>query len=258
MSHYVAPITRRNHGGGHSYRDANDQKIPGVTTLIKAGLPPKLEKWAAETTADHALDNWDELAELKPSERRKRLLQARFTDRDTAAARGTKIHRLAEKAAAGKPVELGEHSGHVEALVDWMNQWQPEYLHTEFTVVNYTVGYAGTADCVVYLPSLDQTWLIDYKTSRSGVFGDVALQLAAYRYAEYYLNGDTEKPMLTVDACGVVHIRADGADLYEVTAGPRQFRDFQYVVEVGRFSTESRELISEALRPPPLEEDVPA
>ena len=47
--------------------------------------------WAANTTAEYAVDRWEELAELGPSEKLKRLKAARFEDRDQAARRGTDV-----------------------------------------------------------------------------------------------------------------------------------------------------------------------
>lgn len=257
---FTPPVRRRNHGSGHSYRDANDQKIPGVTTLIKEAVPPKLDKWAAEKTTDHAIDNWDELARLPLSKRRKELENARFDDLRKKSVRGTKVHAIAEKAVDGQEVDKPEDlAGHIDALIEFWNRWQLEPLHTEFTVVHYDVGYAGTADLIAFLPSLDQTWLLDYKTSEKGVYGDVALQLAAYRYAQKMVDATgAEVDMPEVDGAGVIWVRADGADLFEITAGPAQFRDFQYALQVGRFRNESRELISEPLQAPPLDEDVPA
>ena len=80
------PIQRRNHGRGHSYLDADGRKVPGVTTIIGQGTPKDaLIGWAANTTASYAVDHWDELSELKPSQRLKKLQDARYADRDAAA-----------------------------------------------------------------------------------------------------------------------------------------------------------------------------
>ena len=55
-----------------------------------------------------------------------------------------------------------------------------------------------------------QRWLLDLKTSRSGVYGETALQLAGYRFAEVYVDsGGVEQPMPEVDRCAVVWVRAE-------------------------------------------------
>jgi hypothetical protein len=261
MVNYQPPIKRRNHGKGHSYTDANGIKVPGVTTIINGGVPKHLEKWAAEQTANYAVDNWDELAGVKPSTRLSRMMKARFDDRDTAAARGTKVHSLAEKLIRGEKVSVpDELRGHVESCVRFMNEWDVEPVLTEFTAISYTHGYAGTGDLVADLAHevyLDRTerWILDYKTSRSGVFGETALQLAGYRYADAWADADgVETEPLEVDRAGVVHIRADGYSLVPVEAGPLQHRQLLYAQQVKLFADDSRELVGTALEPPNREE----
>src|SRR2546426_12762917 len=106
---YAPPIRRKNHGKGHSYVDANGAKVPGVTTILGDGVPkPALINWAAKTTAEYAVDHWEDLSALGPSARLKELNGARFADRDAAARRGTEVHGLAERLVAGAEVEVPE------------------------------------------------------------------------------------------------------------------------------------------------------
>jgi hypothetical protein len=102
-------------------------------------------------------------------------------------------------------------------------------------------------------------WLLDFKTSRSGVFSDMALQLAAYRYAEFYvLEGEldesgaaVEHPMPPVERAGIVWLRADGYDLYPLEAGPEAFAAFGAVQAVADFATSGKDpWVGDALRPP--------
>ena len=57
MSVYKAPIRRVNRGRGHSYVDANGAKV-----ILKALPKDALINWAANATADAAVNLWDELA----------------------------------------------------------------------------------------------------------------------------------------------------------------------------------------------------
>src|SRR5215472_8993983 len=109
-------ITRRNHGRGHSYV-VDGVKLPGVTAILGAALPkPALIEWAGKTTASYAVDRWAELTELPPSKRLDALNRARFEEKDTAAKRGTEVHRLAEQLVAGVEVDKPEElAGHLEA-----------------------------------------------------------------------------------------------------------------------------------------------
>lgn len=256
MSEYTPPIRRKNHGKGHSYVDAHGVKVPGVTTILGDGVPkPALINWAANTTAEYAVDNWDHLSTLTPSQRLKELQKARFADRDAAARRGTEVHGLAERLIRGDEVEVpDELAGHVEAYVDFLDRFQISAVLVEFVVVSHSYGWAGTCDLVADFPTLGKRLLCDIKTSRSGVWGETAWQLAGYRYADAYLDEHgPEQPMIEVDGCAVIHVRGDGCDLYPMTVGPQQLREFRYIQQVSRACEHSREYVGDAIIPPALE-----
>ena len=83
------------------------------------------------------------------------------------------------------------------------------------------------------------------------MFGESALQLAGYRYAPLWIEADgTEHDMPTVDRTGVIHVRADGYDLYPVEAAEAQHRYFLYAQQVGHFLADSRDLIGEPIISP--------
>lgn len=253
---YRAPIRRVNTAKGHHYKDADGHRVPGATTIIDKGLPkPALINWSANATAEAAIDQWDDLGALSPSKRLERLKKARYEEKDRAARRGTEVHALAERLIAGDEVDVpDELAGHVESYVAFLDAFQPDPIHVEIGVANYKVGYAGTLDLIADVPTLNQRLLIDIKTNRSGIFGETALQLAAYRYAEVIL-GDAEtdeQPMPTVDGCAAIHVRADGYDLIPLAVGHREFRAFRYVQQVGQFVDESRDLVGAPLDPPGL------
>lgn len=233
---------RRQHGRGHSYL-LDGHKVSGVTTLIDNGFPKKaLVNWAAREVAGHAVDNWDTLAELPVSERLRTLEKAHNKVRDAAALRGTRVHKLAEKLTHGEEVDVpDEIDGHVQACVRFLDDWQVEALIVERPVFSREHSYAGSPDLIARLAD-GRTWLLDWKTNRKGPYGDMAFQLAAYRYAEFYLDDDgLEQPMPEIDDVGVVWLRSDGYDLFPFEAGPAQFRSFLYIAEVARAAEECRD-----------------
>jgi hypothetical protein len=240
---------RKNHGRGHTYY-INGTKVDGVTTIIGNGLPkPALVNWAARCAADEAVDNWDQLATLPPSQRRERLIAAPNANRDTAAVRGTRVHALADQLARGQQVHVpDELAGHVEACVRFLDDWDVDAIHTEASVFSPQWGYAGTLDLIADLGG--QRWLLDWKTNRSGPFGDVAFQLAAYRYAEYRELDGVLIPMPHVDHCGVVWLRADGYDLYPYETGDDVFRQFLYIQQTARAAAASRDYKGDPITPP--------
>lgn len=253
MSKYVGPIRRVATAKGHHYVDANRQRVPGVTTILGDGMPKAaLINWAATTTAAYAVDNWAGLSALSPSERLKRLEGARWDVKDAAANRGTEVHNLAEQLVRGDEVDVPEAlAGHVESYVHFLDEFDPQPVLIESVLFSHTHGYAGTLDLVADFPTIGKRLLCDLKTNRSGIFGETALQLAGYRYADTYLDADgVEQPMLPVDGCAAIHVRADGFDLIPVTAGPQQHRDLLYVAQVKRIVGESRDLVGSPIPPP--------
>ena len=252
-------ITRRNHGQGHSYwvdgipGFTGPVKLPGVTTILQMSPKPGLIKWAAETTAAAAVDYWSELAELKPSERLKRLNGARFEDRDTAARRGTEVHALAERLVNDEPVEVpDELTGHVEAYLQFLDEWEVDPLAVELVVVNRALRYCGTIDLVADLRGT--TWLLEIKTSRSGVYAESALQACGYLHAERYTTpgeGGAEHPLaeLGIERCGAVWVRGDGYDLIPLEVGAEVWAYFQHLRALHEADEARQEWTGPAIQP---------
>ena len=256
-------ITRRNHGRNHSYL-IDGRKVPGVTTLIGDGLPkPALVAWGPKVCAEYVADRLDqhdghvvadklvadlgELArakskpwpdELSRTKVAELLKGVHWEDRDQAARRGTEVHSWSERVASGGDFGAVPEAltGHVNAYLKFLDDWQPTDALVELVVGSGKYQYAGTLDMIATIEPLGRC-LLDIKTSRSGPFAEVALQLAGYRYADAYFDPETgeTKPMPSIDWCGVIWLRADGYDLIPFEAGPAEFRQFRYVAEVGRW-----------------------
>lgn len=248
---YTPPIRRVDTAKGHYYKDANGSRVPGVTTILGALPKDGLINWAGSATAAAAVNRWEELADLPPATRLKELETARYKDRDLAGKRGTEVHTYAEHLINGEEVTVpDELVGHVEAYAKFLDVFKVEPVAVEFGVAHYRHGYAGTCDLIadVNVPRLGRKRLLmDIKTARSGIWGDNALQLAAYRYAEVVI-GDPERPVPEVDGCAGIHVRGDGADLVPVTADEAVFRAFLYVKQVYEFEKVSRDLVGEPIR----------
>lgn len=254
MSRFTPPIRRHNTAKGHAYKDANGTRVPGVTTILSDGVPKAaLINWAANATADAAINRWEELTEMPPAQRLSTLRGARYEDKDRAANRGTEVHHLAEKLIHGRTVQApDEIAGHVESYARFLDEFRVTPVHVEFSVASYRHGYAGTGDLIADLQTTDgpRRWLLDLKTNRSGIYGETALQLAAYRFADVLITGDSEQPMPEVEGCAAIHVRSDGYSLIPVLAGPEQHRTFLYVQQVAGFTKHSNDLVGAALTPP--------
>lgn len=259
-------IRRVDRGKNHWYVD-NDtgDRVPGVTSITDGGLPKKaLINWAGDATAEFAVDHWEELSELAPSARLKRLQRGRYESRDAAANKGTKVHTLAEKLVHGDQVTVpDELAGHVESYVRFLDEFDVRPVLVEAVVYSAAHNYCGTLDLIADLldpddpePDPDQrnrlTWLLDLKTNRSGIFGETSLQLAGYLFADCWVDQDTgdEHDIPQVDRCGAVHVRADGYDLVPLEVTELQHRQLLYVQQVAEFDKTSRDLVGEPIPSP--------
>jgi hypothetical protein len=233
----VTRLQRRKVGSGHYYL-LDDVKVDGVTTAISRGFPINLKQWGADTAANYAVEHWSELAEIGLAQRLDRI---RYAHRDLLsrdAGRGTRIHGIGEKIVRGETVEIDpEDRGPAEAYARFLDTWEIDPIATETPLANTARGYAGTADLWARIGVHDNAVaLIDLKTGRS-VYESVALQLAAYRYADLWQPEpdveNTEVPAAT--EVYVAHIMPDDCRLVPVEAGEREFRLFLYVLQTARW-----------------------
>lgn len=266
-------IVRKDNGRNHFYvdLDADGERVPGVTTILDQGLPKKaLINWAGNATAEYAIDQWDALTPLTPSARLKKLQGGRYEAKDEAANRGTQVHKLGERLIAGERVVVPDLlRPYVDSYVRFMDEFQLRARYVEAVVYSETHRYVGTLDIFgdILLPDMPEyddlprdadgfvcDCLIDAKTNRSGIFGETALQLAGYRFAEFMQpdpsNPETAFDMPHVAWTGAVWVRPNGYSLIPVAAGEEQHRAFLYAQQVGIFDQGSRDLIGDPIEPP--------
>jgi hypothetical protein len=247
-------FTEKNHG---YYLDGKRAK--SVTTLISGGIPkPALMYWSAKAVAEYVVDNPDKFQDLLAqidSLGRDGVVNALknipWQTRNQAAVKGTQIHHLAEQLSKGEEVEVTEDiADYVQGYVDWLDRFQVEPILTERTVANRKVGYCGRFDLIAKIGS--KTWLIDYKTS-NGVYGEVALQNAAYASAEFYVSDDDverEVPLPKIDKIGVAHITEHGTFLYDLGNIRKAFKFFKQAKAVAESVKEIEDIIGEPLEAP--------
>lgn len=251
-------LVKHTGGRGHWYT-LDDRKVPGVTTLIGDGVPkPALVSWAARSVAEYVARNreavnalWDTMPEQQVIAT---LKGTPYAQRDEAARRGTEIHQLAEQLAHGAEVEVpDEIAGHVAAAVAWLDDWRPRVLLTESAVASRRWWYAGTLDLVVETPD-GVRWIVDWKSGRSGIWGEAALQLAAYAHSEFYVTDGAEHPTadLGITRGLGVHLKPDGTyAAHEVDVSAATFEHFNRVAWLARTNKDMKaRLVSEPLAVP--------
>lgn len=119
----------------------------------------------------------------------------------------------------------------------FLQDYSPEFVAVEQTVVNHTVKYAGTTDCIV---RIGNTLLSgDIKTSKK-VRGDYALQGVAVVRAEQLLDADgsvQEMPELT--GAFVIHLpEAGGYSVIPLRTTEEEFSVFRSLRAVWGFEAE--------------------
>lgn len=245
-------IQRINNGKSHWYK-LDGQKADGVTTLIGEGIPkPALIGWSARTVAEYAADHLDEITFMRPMGREAivdALKSQPFRDSNAAAVRGTRVHRFAEELAQGVIVEVPpELVGHVEQCARFLDAYDIEPVLRETVVASRRHGYCGTLDLVAN----GAIW--DYKTSKSGIYGETALQEAAYLRADCYIDAGTEvrcategNPWATlaetfgIERAFAVQITEDDYDVYPLDVSDETFEFFLSAADVARRAGKKQE-----------------
>lgn len=217
----------------HYYLD--EQRLPGVTTILSLGLPaPALVEWAAKTTAAYAVDHWDELSNIGAVQRFETLRRARWDVSTAAALRGTEIHELAWALVTGEPVEVpDEHLGPVQAVARFMDTHHLEPVLREAPVLHAEHGWAGTVDLTAGMGGV--LWLLDWKTGK-GIYDKDVLQQAAYAHATHFLREGVLNDWVPPERCGLVHVTPDSAELHEVDAGDATYLTFRYIQQVASWA----------------------
>ena len=191
------PKHARDTTNGRYYQDpAGGPDLVSVTNVLntsvhKHGLMP----WAVKLTIEWILEHRIEVARRAITDRdalTKQLKQIHIDARDAASDLGTLIHKASEHRLLGAPFAVEKtvapYLAQLEAFLGWWGVDIDKHIEaTEITCLHRRLGYAGTADLMVWLPTGPgrqlELWLIDFKTSatRSAkeVYPENTQQLAA-------------------------------------------------------------------------------
>lgn len=252
----------------HHY-ELDGKRIDGVTTLLGQGVPkPALTYWSAREVATYAAQNVEQIADMleRGGERPTidYLKGVPWQKRDDAAVRGTEVHALAEELVHGGEVDVPEHlHGYVDGYARWLDESGVTPILTEYVVASREHLYAGTADLLL-MDAAGVKRIGDIKTGK-GVYGEVCLQLAAYRFAEFYMSparidlsvladGErigfaTEQAMPETDDTGwVLHVQDGRTEAHPVPVDRQQFAAFLAAAKVARWAKASKDLVGPPLR----------
>lgn len=241
---------------------------PGATVVLD--ILTDLRGWYAREAAASAVDFHKDWSGWEPDTAREWLAKAADRKRDAAADVGTAVHEWVAARACGEYTPPSpEIAGHGRQFDQFLADFNPTFLEVERAV--FGDGYAGRFDFIADIPGHGRL-LVDVKTGQSVHPEQVALQLAAYRYAEIMPNPvavtmtpdhvythdpqscvDTGRCVCTgmpeVDGCAVLHLRPRSHRLIPITAGPDQHRTFQYALQLWHHLRDATALAGDPLTP---------
>jgi len=219
----------------------DEKEVPGVTSVIGTLPKPFLQYWAAKVVAEEAVST--DIPALVNKRGEKGAVQflkaAPNRDRDNAADMGSNVHDTLERLALGETVDVPtEQQGFISGYDQFCERFSPTWLELEQTVYGESpmgLGYAGSFDAITEISG--ENWLIDFKTTRSGVHPEVALQLAAYANGKSLIHPDgSTSEIPRIDRFGVLWLRPDEWSFVELNASQSQdcemWRTFCSLLEV--------------------------
>ncbi|MCX4572300.1 hypothetical protein OHB41_03685 [Streptomyces sp. NBC_01571] len=202
--------------------------VPGVTSIV--GMLPKqdfLGPWQAGMAADLAIDSFDYLSQMAERDRagaRRYISGAARRYTETRSKLGSRAHDVFERLMNGEDVDYVHPDivNHVEHFRQFLVMVNPELVRAEDVAWSYQHEYAGSFDAILRVwvnvdakgnvtitPDRSGTpilVMVDYKTSKN-TYTDVALQLAAYRYADVIIDPEgNEEPMPDIESAAVLHV----------------------------------------------------
>jgi hypothetical protein len=249
---------------GPAHKVTNPElRVTGATTILDGGIPkPNLIYWARKTVAEFVRDNPLEVELFRQKhdvdgfDMVKELAAQPNKIRDAAGERGTEIHDYAEKLLHGQTVVIpDELLAYVEGYLQLIDAWDIRPILTETSVGNRANWHAGRLDSIVEIGALGNARvLLDWKTSR-GVYGETALQTAAYKKSEFYVldtEPDVEIPLPEVERTMVCHITDHGSFLYDLAKTPEEI-DRHYDMFLAAAYTHKTKKLRDAIITEPLE-----
>ena len=234
-------------------------KYPSVTSVIGGGVPkPALMGWAGKYAAEFAVKNLEMVEQMVGGEGDQGAVDwikgasGRYTRQ--AGMEGSAVHNFAEEYFHGFDPDpedffISDRSEEMmKQVIHFIHAIKPRMLHVEPLLYSKEHGYAGAADFIAKVknPELLKLWrwkkkrqpvvLFDFKTSNSGIYPEVALQLAAYAHSDTLLTMDgKEHEMPAIDLAAAVHIREDSWSIQPLVIDDYVFDAFLAAMTVSEF-----------------------
>jgi hypothetical protein len=219
------------------------ERFVSTTTAIGALPKKKLQDWKDRKLIEDYRLHEEHVRKMKPADV---ISYLKTQDMSTFASTGTDVHRYVEDIAKGRPLADadGTTAPFYSQVHNFLDDYRPNLIHSELTVLNRDWMYGGRIDLVVEIGG--RRYVLDVKTGKA-VYGEVGLQLASYANAGFVANMDgteSEMPDVRKDVGLVLHVRPDKYELRMVDIGTRVYQNFLSCLDVFNWSrSESDDII---------------
>lgn len=229
----------------HQYA-IDGKRVPSVTQVISDGAPkPALVGWAGREAAQWALLNVGLIESLGPDEWVDFAAKANIRAMRSGGLRGTRLHAAAEAMIYGDPLpEINPKTGEpwewsederstAEQIARAMDDWNLEPVHLEAVVFHDQHLWAGRTDLIARLPDGRQM-LLDWKTGKSGIYPDQAIQLCAYAHATHIVIDGEDALMPQIDGCACIHVSPNEYELIPTRNDDATYDVFRHLMVIAR------------------------
>ena len=211
----VSIETMKGPGGHRVYRHpTTGETAPSVTSVLGVISKPALTRWASKEAATFAVENRDAWLQLDDDAAIELIKGSPWRKSTKAANAGTDAHTYAEELLNGdRPMveefaPPGVHPRTADNIKAIIRHLDAEVIATELTVWHRRENYAGSFDALLRIDG--ELCLADWKTNRTAIYPETALQCCAYARAEFILLPDgTEHPMPNIRRALALHIPAE-------------------------------------------------
>jgi hypothetical protein len=191
----TTPLNTTSRDGYRGYETATGDWYVGVTSLIRATLadPKHLANWKQKRFAQSVIDILGNLNGAYDDDYVVNEALQRQWYSGPEALLGTAVHSAIENYERDQvTVDDVKVASYLAQWIDLRDDHDLQVVASEITLVNTTLGYAGTADAIVRTtikPYARDLFILDYKTGK-GVYDTYALQLALLSRCDSVLEPD--------------------------------------------------------------------
>lgn len=186
-------------------------KVPSVTSILDMLPAPYLRKWNSKIVAQSAIDNLEDITAIAAKSKTRAvewLKGAPDRELESAGTMGDRVHKVIEDLIYDPLFEVEEDlMPYVDGFFQFCDRFEPEWLFVEKPIYSITHLYAGSFDAIAKIK--DKNYIIDFKTTRSGISSKVAMQLAAYARADVMFVEGEEVSLPEIHAGAALWLRPD-------------------------------------------------